>query len=253
MKRFLTVLILLLGCRLCLAGDTLKVMSFNLRFGELASMEQIADSIASVNPDIVLLQECDWNTSRKRAPAQNGVRFVNVLADHTGMFGLFGKAINYCGGYYGVGILSKYPIIASERVLLPWDGKTEQRCLLTADVELPSGRTVTVASTHLEVRSDVLRVEQAKFVTECLKRHPNPVILAGDMNAEPGTPEIDYLQKEWKDCTNAERTFSTYKLECKIDYILVHPAKEFEVLGYERLDRIVLSDHYPILSTVELK
>ena len=58
-------------------GDTLKLMTYNLRFGELASMEQIAGYISSQLPDIVALQECDWATNRTRAPHQNGVKFVN--------------------------------------------------------------------------------------------------------------------------------------------------------------------------------
>lgn len=252
-KYIVIVLLLVAAGSVGRAGEPLKVMSFNLRYGELSSMEQIADSIASVSPDVVLLQECDWATYRKNAPAQNGVKFVNVLAYHTGMFGVFGKAIDFRGGYYGLGILSRHPIVRTERVLLPWDGKTEQRCLLVADIELPSGETVTVASTHLEVRSDVLRVDQARFIDRYFRRCKHPVILCGDMNAEPGTPEIKLFQKKWKDCTDDSLTFSTYNLEVKIDYIFAKPAKKVQVLGFERLDRIVLSDHYPILATISIE
>lgn len=252
-KQYVTTILLLLAGGIVLrAGDTLKVMSYNLRYGELASMEQFADSISSVSPDVVLLQECDWSTHRKNAPAQHGVKFVNVLAYHTGMFGVFGKAIDFRGGYYGLGILSRYPIIRTERVLLPWDGKTEQRCLLVADIELPSGKIVTVASTHLEVRNDALRVTQAKFINRYFKHNPYPVILSGDMNAELGSPEILLLQKQWKDCTDSSLTFSTYKLEVKIDYIFAKPENKVRVLDFERIDRFVLSDHYPIMASLAI-
>ena len=160
-------------------------MSYNLRFGELASMEDIGAAISAENPDIVMLQECDWATYRERAPKQNGVKFVNVLASTTGMFGIYGKSINYRGGYYGIGLLSRYPVIRSERILLPNDGKTEQRSILIADVELPSGNIITVASTHLEVSSAELRIEQVKFINKLAKKNRHPFILAGDMNAEP--------------------------------------------------------------------
>ena len=36
-------------------GDTLKVMTYNLRFGELSTLEKIGDYIASECPDIVAL------------------------------------------------------------------------------------------------------------------------------------------------------------------------------------------------------
>ena len=74
-------------------SDTLKVMTYNLRFGELASMEEIAEFISSENPDLVALQECDWDTARERAPKQNGVKFINELAYRTGMFGSIWKRL----------------------------------------------------------------------------------------------------------------------------------------------------------------
>ena len=96
--------------------DTLKVMTYNLRFGELASMSDFAGFINSEKPDIVALQECDWATYRERAPKQHGVKFVNELAWRTGMFGLYGRSIDYKQGYYGIGILSRYPVVKSERI-----------------------------------------------------------------------------------------------------------------------------------------
>ena len=155
MKRIITLISILFASAAVMSaaekGDTLKLMTYNLRFGELASMEQIADYISSQQPDIVALQECDWATNRTRAPHQNGVKFVNELAYHTGMFGIYGKSINYAGGYYGIGLLSRYPILRYERVLLPNDGKTEQRSMLIADIELPDGQVITFVNTHLEV------------------------------------------------------------------------------------------------------
>ena len=68
-------------------ADTLRLMTYNLRFGELASMQQIGEYIASEAPDIVAVQECDWATKRKRAPQQNGVKFMNELSYYSGMFG----------------------------------------------------------------------------------------------------------------------------------------------------------------------
>ena len=162
MKRIIALISIFLASAAVMSsaekGDTLKLMTYNLRFGELASMEQIADYISSEHPDIVALQECDWATNRTRAPHQNGVMFVNELAYHTRMFGIYGKSINYAGGYYGIGILSRYPILRYERVLLPNDGKTEQRSMLIADIELPDGTVITFVNTHLEVKTAQMRI-----------------------------------------------------------------------------------------------
>ena len=66
----------------------LRVMTYNLRFGELASLEDIAAHIRSFKPDFVALEEVDVKTYRERAPKQNGKDFISTLAYHTGMFGL---------------------------------------------------------------------------------------------------------------------------------------------------------------------
>ena len=255
-KNILTILVLFVASfSVAAQSHDLRVMSYNLRFGELASMEELGKYIASEEPDIVAIQECDWATNRTRAPHQNGVRFVNELAYHSGYFGLYGKTINYRGGYYGIGLLSKYPIIRSERVLLPNEGKLEQRAMLVADIELPGGDIITYACTHLEVNSASLRLKQAKFINKYLSkiaRH-HQVFLAGDMNAEPDTPEMQYLRKSWSDLTNRELTFSTYNPTIKIDYIYSKPASNVTLHDTEVRTDIKLSDHFPVISNVSIQ
>lgn len=234
-------------------GDTLKLMTYNLRFGELASMKEIADYITSENPDIIALQECDWGTYRDRALHQNGVKFVNELAYHTGMFGVYGKSIQYSGGYYGLGLLSKYPILKYERVLLPNDGNTEQRIMLVVDIELPCGKIITFANTHLEVMTPQMRIEQVRFINDYFKGWPNQLILAGDMNATPDSEEMAMLRKKWKDLTNRVFTYHSSNPEIKIDYIYAKPDKKVDLLNTQVCEDIKLSDHFPVISTVVLR
>ena len=233
-------------------ADTLKLMTYNLRFGELASMQQIGEYIASENPDIVAIQECDWATKRKRAPHQNGVKFVNELAYYSGMFGIYGKSINYAGGYYGVGLLSKYPILSYERVLLPNDGKTEQRTMLIADIELPGGKVITFVNTHLEVKTAKMRIEQVKFIEKYLKGRKNQLFLAGDMNATPDSKEMSMLRENWADLTNTVFTYHTSKPEIKIDYIYTRPSENVELVNTAVKEDVKLSDHFPVISTIVL-
>ena len=79
------------------AQDTLrvKVMTYNLRFGELAELKDLAAHIKSFNPDFVALQEVDFKTNRDRTPHQRGKDFISELAYYTGMFGLYGKTIEF--------------------------------------------------------------------------------------------------------------------------------------------------------------
>lgn len=110
------------------AQDTIrvKVMTYNLRFGQIASLEEIASHIKSFNPDFVAIQEVDCMTKRDRAPKQNGKHFVSELAYRTNMFGLYGKTIPLGKGYYGIGILSKYPYISVNKSMLPWPVKKDE-------------------------------------------------------------------------------------------------------------------------------
>ena len=257
MKRIALILTVLIGFSVMPASaqecDTLKLMTYNIRYGELASMESIAAYISSEQSDIVALQECDWNTHRGNATHQNGVEFTNELAFHTGMFGIYGKAINFSGGYYGIGILSRYPILSYERVLLPNDGKTEQRVILIADIELPSGEVITFVNTHLEVKSSALRVEQIKFINEYLKDCSGTVFLAGDMNASPDSPEVQLLNEDWKCLTDMDNTFPSSGPKVKLDYIYVRKTGDVETVFTDAREGVVLSDHLPVVSTVVIR
>jgi len=231
----------------------LNVMTFNLRFGELASLEDMAAYINEQQPDLVALQECDWKTNRERAPKQSGKAFVNELAYHTGMFGIYGKAIDYRGGYYGVGILSKYPVVRSERVFLPNPRpKKEQRVMLITEIELPDKSIVSFISTHLEVSSETIRQKQIKFINKKIKKIKTPVILAGDLNAVPESKEIMTGFPRWFNATDTVFTYSTMKPAIKIDYIYGYPNKLFGLIKTEVDTNCVLSDHFPVFSVIRV-
>ena len=63
MKNLFLIFILLFTLDLN-AQDTLrlKVMTYNLRFGELATIDQLAEHIKAFHPDFVALEEVDVNT-----------------------------------------------------------------------------------------------------------------------------------------------------------------------------------------------
>jgi len=229
----------------------LKVMTYNIRFGELATLSEISSFIKNEEPDLVALQECDWKISRERAPHQKGKAYINEIAYYTELFGLYGKAINYKSGYYGIGLLSKYPIIKSERILLPnpEPGK-EQRVLLIAEIELPNDKLLTFICTHLEVSSSKTRLAQIKFINEEIKKIKTPILLAGDFNATPHDNEIKNGFVKWNDLTDTTYTFSTKQPNIKIDYIYGYPYQNFKLVSNKVYQDCKLSDHFPVSSTI---
>jgi endonuclease/exonuclease/phosphatase family metal-dependent hydrolase len=233
-------------------GFTLKVLCYNLRFGELASLEQLAEYIRSENPDVVALQEADVRTNRGMAPHQNGKDFITELGFRTGMLTAYVRTIDFSGGYYGIGILSKYPFEQTRKIMLPIpEGSNEQRAMLLADVELPGGRVFTFACTHLDHSSSSVRTIQVQALDSILKSNRFPFIVAGDFNARPDSPEIKDGMKDYLQACSDEFTFPSSNPQSKIDYIFCYPAAEWKKVE-AATPRQALSDHLPVIAVVQL-
>lgn len=234
-------------------GFRIKVLNYNLRFGELASLEELAEFIRNTNPDIVALQEVDVKTNRERAPHQNGKDFITELGYRTGLLSAYARTIDYSGGYYGIGILSKYPFEQTRKIMLPLpEGSKEQRALLLADVELPGNVQFTFVSTHLDHSSSSVRMVQVQAINEVLANNPHPLIIAGDFNARPESPEIEAGMNGYKQLCSNDYSVSADNPRFKIDYIFGKPAGRWTKLEAET-PQIQLSDHLPLISVVNLK
>jgi endonuclease/exonuclease/phosphatase family metal-dependent hydrolase len=231
----------------------LKVMTYNLRFGELASLKDIADFIATYSPDFVALQELDCMTKRKRTPHQHGKNFATELGCYTKMFPLYGKTISYAGGFYGIGMLTRFPYINVQKVMLPKQKvEHETRALLMAEIELPSGDTIIVASTHLDYTSMISRDKQLEIITKTLKEKRFPVILGGDFNTTPNSTEIRTYFEDWQSLSiDSLLTSPSKEPKNKIDYLFGYPQKCWRLIS-SRVENSSLSDHLPIFSEIEL-
>jgi len=231
----------------------LKILCYNLRFGELASLEELANFIKEQDPDVVALQEVDCRTNRERTPKQHGKDFATELGFRTGMLSAYGKTIDYAEGYYGIGILSKYPMASIERIFLPkTENGKEQRAVLVAEVELQNQQYITFACTHLDYTNTLERQVQVASLNKILQKKTNPVILCGDFNAQPDSKEIKDGMSAWKIASNLEPTVPANNAKNTIDYIFCYPKDkwiETDAITY----KVQLSDHLPISSTIELK
>lgn len=232
-------------------SPALKIMTYNLRFGELASLEEIAQFISKENPDMVLLQEVDVFTMRERAPHQNGKNFISELAYHTGMLGAYCKSINYKGGYYGLGILSKYPMVSTGYTYLPkMTDSEEQRSLFVAEIELNDSSQIAVACTHLGLQP-AARMAQVNKLNEVLSKIKHPIVLAGDFNAKPGSEEITQGMEKWLRACGDQNTVPANNPKSKIDYIFCYPPASWKIVS-NKVPSVLLSDHLPVIAEVIL-
>lgn len=251
-KKYLLVILLLLSATALYAEDTLKlrVMTYNLRFGELATLDEIASHIKSFKPDFVALQEVDCKTDRKIAAHQKGKDFISELAYKTGMFGLYGKTIKFGGGYYGIGILSKYPYIKVSKEMLPNPKNSESRALLEGLFEAGND-TIVFAATHLDVKDASTRDLQARHITGYFRNSKYPVLLGGDFNAAPDSKTIsDIMVKQWVALTHGDFTFPAWSPEVKIDYLFGRPVEGWKLIRTQTIHSL-LSDHLPVITEVE--
>lgn len=234
--------------------DTLKikVMIYNIRFGQLASLEDLAAHIKSFNPDFVALQEIDSRLNRgERAPHQVGRDYISELAYHTKMFALYGKTIDYKGGYYGIAILSRYPYVSAQKTMLPWPNEAHERRALLEGVFEMGKDTICFASTHLDFQLTQTRCLQTSFITDHFKDYPYPVILGGDFNTIPTSEEIgSIMMKYWFLATDYDFTVPAWNPKKKIDYIFALPMKGWRIIRTQTVQS-VLSDHLPIVTELE--
>lgn len=231
-----------------------RILTFNILHGATTKgdfdLDKIATFIEKTNPDLVALQEVDFKTKRAK-----NFDLVTELGYRTKMTSLFGKAMNFDGGAYGEGILTKMPIIASRNVPLPHSPKNEPRAALEVTVELESGDTICFIGTHLEhQKNNPDRVDQVKKINEIFRRTKYSTILAGDLNDTPESEAISILKKHWTISAgeNASPTYPSTKPKKKIDYILFRPENKWQVIESKVICDTIASDHCAVLSILQL-
>lgn len=236
------------------AQDTLRIMTYNLRFGECASMRRISEEIKAQNPDFVALQEVDVNSARTMAKANNYLNFINELAYHTGMFGHFGRTLNFSipDGYYGVGILSRHPVEAIETIELPNHEGVEPRVLLIGRFLLNGKKPIVFASTHLDVKKAETRTLQAQTIIEKITAQPHAAIVCGDFNAEPGSEAVKVFEEKGRTLCGLAPTYPSDSPRVKLDYIFGIPSADFRLLTTSEgpASPTAASDHLPVISTI---
>ena len=246
MKKNLFLLLAVLMNFSVFSQDTLKVMTYNIRNGngmdEVCSYERIADVILKQNPDVVAIQELDSMTKRS-----NQTYVLGEVAKLTRMKDLYGPAINYNGGKYGVGILSKkHPLKVSQH---PLPGRDEKRTILIAEFE-----DYIFSCTHLALTEDDRNLSLA-IIDSIAASQNKPFIIAGDMNAEPGSDFVKGLQKNYHIFNNLKQpTWPASEPKEMIDYIAVWKDRSEGYVNVHTwvVDEPLASDHRPIMSKIRV-
>lgn len=196
MPIFILALLILAGCASVRPADpvSVRVLVYNIHAGtdanRVSNLERVAAVARDSRADILLLQEVDRKTRRS-----GGVDQLDSLRHLTGMHGVFRKTIDYDGGEYGLGILSRWAILSDSLVPLPVSSPHpgyEARGALVVRIDAP-GSAIQVVDTHLDASRPVYRTEQATRLAAVAAGPPAADLVGGDFNSIPGGGVIEIL------------------------------------------------------------
>ena len=244
-------------------------------------LERMVSEIGRVMPDVIGLQEVRFDSRVKKGLSPNqaehfwrripGYNFIFQPANFDISVGSTKKLEE------GLAILSRYPITAWSYILLPGNSSLDvhQRICLHAQIATPLLPQLQVFVTHLSLNQELRQLAVADIV-RFMRGFEGSKVLMGDMNAEPGSSEMQGLrgsdlEDAWllfhsePEVRTSEKvegredrffglTFDATELYLRkrIDYIYVHrsflnKADSVALFGAGRSPNHSLSDHLGVL------
>lgn len=157
-----------------------KLVTFNIKFGEQSELaaQDLANSPELSGADIILLQEMDAEGTDFIAQAlkQNYVYYPGSVQH---------------GRDFGNAVLSRWPILDDEKIILPYKNPTDgrQRIAVRATLQTPLG-DISAYSIHNETPwlGPRARLEQAQSVLDDARQAELYTVIGGDFNSgDPGS------------------------------------------------------------------
>lgn len=219
----------------------ITVMTYNVRHGRgidgRVDLERIAAVIRESEADIVALQEVDRYWWRSGMEDQ-----IRRLGEKLEMSWVYAPAIAAGWMQYGNAVLSRFPLVEGEMVLLP--GWREPRNMMRVLVEI-DGVPVELINTHLGVHAGE-REMQLPNLLDRLTEVATVAILLGDFNMREDDPLFEGVLEHWR---RVEFNAPTLRGGHRVDHIFVRGPMTVVDVAIEIADA---SDHFPLKARLVL-
>ncbi len=232
------------------SGQSFKIITYNMGYASgmannLAlkpgkdfydkNLALICSALNKVNPDIVTLQEIDYESERSYNLNQAEIISGNLGLDHAAYLPNWNKrylpfpywppSVHYGRVNSGQAVLSGYTIISQKRHTLPEPASNSffynafylERLLQETVISI-NGREIVVINVHLEAWDVKTREEHARILVALYRQiSDKPVIIIGDFNSIPsyssklknfpeGEPAEDYTNDKTISIVLAEKS-----------------------------------------------
>ena len=243
----------------------ISLLTYNICHGvgmdNVKDIKRQAQLINESGVDVALIQEIDFY-NRRSGISENQLALICSSADY--QYYSAGINFEFKDGYYGNGIISKYPIVGSTNYPFKRINITNERKGLLYNRINIKGKIIHVFTTHFSVYEDE-RVLAAKMIVDITKKinKNEPIIIGGDYNIgiikvgdhkyeyapNEDITEYDILHKKFHKVNNTEFTWrSSIGSGCLDTFFYSNTLKllDFETIHSD------YSDHYPVKVNFEI-
>ena len=225
----------------------------------IRSEARISEVIATLEVDVIGLQELDLNRRRSAGCDQAG-----LIAEQLGWQRIFHPAMRVAEEQYGDAILSRWPMRLRQAGELPSVTTRlcpETRAAVWVEIEMPAGR-VQVINTHLGLGQRE-RFMQAQLLVgdEWVGRAKGDeaLILMGDFNCLPNSRPYRLIAQKLRDARMLVsprpnlRAFPTRLPLLAVDHIFVNERFDVDSIAVARNSRTrEASDHFPVVADLRI-
>jgi endonuclease/exonuclease/phosphatase family metal-dependent hydrolase len=244
------------------SGSTLRVLQWNTHHGGYGTdgvwdPDRLIRKAASFRPDIVSMNEVERYTSWGNA--DDPALFTSLMTRYTGQTWYY-KFTTATGAARGNGnlIMSRFPFDADDTQLL-----SHYRAAIDVTIHV-NGRAINFVSTHLDADSTPYRLQEIGELTTWARSLAEQRIVAGDINAWPGSTENATMKTTYYDSwaeAQADGTAISYPgntagntRSSRIDYIYYSKTasglqlNSSQVFDVRDANGVMPSDHRPVMS-----